>query len=101
MAAIKAFAYERRICALHGPFHQDNWHASDLFDECPLCEQDADQRADYEAATVRLSWAIQEVQDFERRDAVTNEVPVLDQVLALLLPLMQARQSVALATGRE
>ena len=97
MGVMKELASQRRICAKHGPFYQDEWYASDAFDECPFCEQEAVQQDEFESSTMRLSWAVEELQDFAKRDATAEEIAAVQQALAFLHLCLRARQ-VAKAT---
>jgi hypothetical protein len=85
MGAMKELAYLNRVCVKHGPFYQHReWFASELFDECPVCEQEAVDRENFEAGTVRLNWAADELQDFAKRDATTEEIAWVQQAISLV-----------------
>ena len=91
MGAMKELAYQQRICVKHGPFYQDEIFESELFDDCPKCEQEACEREDYECSTKRLEWVAEELHDYAKSYATTAEVPSISQVLGLLQLCLSVR----------
>jgi hypothetical protein len=92
MGVMKELAYQNRVCVKHGSFYQDrDWFASELFDDCPVCEQEACEREDFEANTIRLESVAEEIHDYAQSHASAEEVPSLSQMLGLLQLCLSVR----------
>ncbi len=89
---MKELALKQRICVRHGPFYQDRaLFTSELFDECPVCEQEVVDRENFEAGTMRLNCAADELQNFAQRDATNEEIAWVQQAISLLQRCLRMR----------
>jgi hypothetical protein len=92
MGVMKELAYRSRVCVKHGPFYPDrDFFASELFDDCPECEQEACDREDFEANTIRLESVAEELHDYAKSYASAEEVPSISQMLGLLQLCLSVR----------